>query len=178
MQGDDTTAHRLRVLQAEHLQYEQRGPGDGRTATRVEGPAPFDLGVLDHINAVVREVDTHVRTNAPGVAPYRGPADEVVEWAREHTAHQEPERQQAREAMLYRQGLELAIAAGDPTVVRKHPCPACGCWGLIWQPASRRAVCVNHYCTDDNGLSNSWPLRLLAQQHIARQAEVAARRAT
>lgn len=170
MLGDDTTAERrLRLLQAEFTQHERRGPGDGRIATRTESPAPINVGVLDYINAAATEVIQHTRTAAPEAEPYAGPLPGLYEWAREKTDSLDAGRQQARETLIYRQGLEHAIEMGETCVIRKHPCPACGCWGLLWRPAAHRAACVNRYCVDDDGLSHTWPLKTLAHHHIARQ---------
>ncbi|MFE9491438.1 hypothetical protein ACFYNF_34210 [Streptomyces sp. NPDC006641] len=175
--ADDTTAQRLRLLQAEFVQPVRSGPGDGRSSRITESPALVNLGVVDRIRAAVYEVEHHTRAAAPGAGQYTGEESRVYDWARRHTAHLEAEQQQAREAIIYRQGLEHAIAAGDITVIRRHPCPQCGCLGLYWYEAAQRAVCVNHYCTDDDGISNAWELKRLAQDHIA-QKSTAARRAT
>ncbi|MFI9194102.1 hypothetical protein ACIG0A_32990 [Streptomyces californicus] len=171
MLGDNTAEQRLRLLQAEFTQHERRGPGDGRTATRTTSPAPLNLAVIDRISAAVAEVVEHTRaadwTRPAGPTP--ADASRIYAWAREHTAHLDAEHQQAREALIYRQGLEHAITMGDTTVVRKHPCPGCGCWGLMWRPAVQRAACPMRYCVDDDGLSRSWQLATLAHHHIARQ---------
>lgn len=105
MLGDDTTTEkRLRLLQAEFTQHQRREPGDGRTATRTTSPAPLDLNVFDRIRAAVNEVVEHTRTAAPDAGPI--PADEtrIYDWSRQHTAHLNDERQQARETFIYRQG--------------------------------------------------------------------------
>ncbi|MFB7222392.1 hypothetical protein [Streptomyces sp. NPDC056227] len=179
MGADDTTAQRLRLLQAEFLEHPRSGPGDGRSSRPSHSPAPLNLGVVDRIRAAVYEIEEHTRASDWAAAAGPLPADPagVYDWARQHTAHLEPERQQAREAIIYRQGLEHAIAAGDTTVVRKHPCPECGCWGLYWREAAQRAVCVNRFCVDDNGMGRTWELKRLAHDHIARK-EVVAHRAT
>lgn len=170
MLGDNTTtAQRLRLLQAEFTQHERRGPGDGRTATRTESPSPVNLGVLDYITAAVHEVVEHTQAATPDAEPFAGPLLGLYEWSRQQTANLDEERQAAREAVIYRQGLEHALAMGDTTVIRKHPCPGCGCWGLMWRPAVQRAACPNRYCLDDDGLSRSWELKTLAHHHIARQ---------
>lgn len=179
MLGDnthDTTAQRLRLLQAEFTQHQQRGPGNGRSASLVHGAPPLDLGVLDHICAAVDELITHTRAAeiGPVASPVPATPADVIDWAREHTAHLDPERQQARETIIYRQGLEHALAMGDESVVRKHPCPRCGCWGLHWRAAANRAACVNHYCTDDDGLTSTWTLARLATQYIAGKKSSAA----
>lgn len=168
---DNTTARRLRLLQAEFTQHATAGPGDGRTATRTTSPAPLNLNVLDRIQAAVAEVVEHTRaadwSTPAGPAPTD--ASRVYDWARQHTAHLDIERQRARETLIYRQGLEHAIELGDTDVVNKHPCPACGCWGLLWRPAVQHAACINRYCVDNDGLSRNWPLSTLAHHHIARQ---------
>ncbi|MFE3381370.1 hypothetical protein [Streptomyces anulatus] len=169
MLGDNTTEQRLRLLQAEFTQHQRRGPGDGRTATRTTSPAPLDLNVLDRIRTAVNEVAEHTRAAAPDAGPT--PVDEtrIYDWSRQRTAHLDDEHHQARETVIYRQGLEHAIAMGDTTVVRKHPCPACGCWGLMWRAAANRAACPNRYCIDDDGLSHGWPLKTLAHHHVAKR---------
>lgn len=171
---DDTTAQRLRLLQREFTQPVRTGPGDGRSSRPSHAPAPIDLGVVDRIRAAVYEVEHHTRSSdwtAPAGPVPADPAG-VYDWARQHTAHLDAERQQAREAIIYRQGLEHAIAMGDTTVVRKHPCPECGCFGLYWRQAAQRAVCVNHFCVDANLVSHAWELKRLAHDHIARKESV------
>ncbi|MFD8469032.1 hypothetical protein ACFV10_28490 [Streptomyces cyaneofuscatus] len=169
MLGDDTTAQKLRLLQAEFTQYERTGPGDGRTATRVEAPSPINLGVLDYLATATTEVMEHTRALAPDAEPFAGPLPGLYEWSRQQTANLDAERQAAREALIYRQGLEHALEMGDTTVIRKHPCPGCGCWGLIWRPAVQRAVCPSRYCVDADGLSRTWELKTLAHHHVACQ---------
>ncbi|MFW3477401.1 hypothetical protein [Streptomyces microflavus] len=172
MLGDDTTERRLRLLKAEFTQFERRGGGDGRTATRTESPAPLSLAVLDRIRAAVTEVVEHTR---PPPRRRPRPADDtrIYDWARQHTKDLAPEGRQAGEALIYRQGLDHAIAMGVTTVIRQHPCPACGCLGLYWRAG--RAACVNHYCVDDDGMSRTWSLARIAREHIARQEAVRAR---
>lgn len=175
--ADDTTAQRLRLLRQEFVQPVRTGPGDGRSSRPTHAPAPINLGVVDYMASAAAEVDEHMRAvQVPrdGVARPRpeDPADRY-EWWRHGTAHLGPEMQRAREAVIYRQGLEYAIAMGDTAVIRRHPCPQCGCWGLYWRAEARRAACVNHYCTDDNGLSRTWELKRLAQEHVARKSAVA-----
>ncbi|MEU5490284.1 hypothetical protein AB0G98_21415 [Streptomyces sp. NPDC020196] len=178
MLGDDTTERRLRLLQAEFTQYQQRGPDPtGRTATRAEAPAPIDLGTLDYMAAAVTEVEEHIRSAdwSRPAGPVPEDAARVYEWARKHTAHLDEERQQARETMIYRQGLEHAIAMGDTAAIRKHPCPQCRCFGLYWRDESGKASCVNHYCVDDDGVSHSWTLQQLAHHHVASKSALSAR---
>ncbi len=173
---DDTTTNRLRLIEAEFTQYQYRGPEPtGRTATRTDAPAPINLGVLDYMAAATTEIIQHTQAAAPGIDPYTGPLAGVYDWARDHTAHLDDHRQQARETLIYRQGLEHAITAGDTTAVSKHPCPECGCWGLIWREETGKAACVNHYCVDDQGLSHAWTLERLAYEHVAAKSAVTSR---
>ncbi|MFF8422890.1 hypothetical protein [Streptomyces sp. NPDC015680] len=175
--ADDTAAQRLRLLQQEFVQPVRTGPGDGRSSRPTHAPAPINISVVDRIRAAVYEVEHHTRTIAPDAGHFTDEESRVYDWARQHTDHLATEQQNALEALIYRQDLEHAIVAGDTTVVRRHPCPQCGCWGLYWRAEARRAVCVNHYCTDDDGISNAWELKRLAQEHVTQKSAVA-RRAT
>lgn len=172
-----TAASRLQLLEQEFT-TPRRHPGDTGARTRpTHAPAPLDLGILDHMQAAVAEVVTHTRAAAPHAAPPPARAAAVYDWMRQHTAHLAPERQDAAAAIVYRQSLEHALAMGDESVVRRQPCPDCGCWGLFWRPAARRAACVNRHCADEDGRARTFTLAHLAQQHIATR-ETAARRAT
>lgn len=176
MLGDDTTARRLRLLEAEFTQHQQRGPDlTGRTATRAEAPAPIDLGVLDYMEAARAQVVKHTQAAAPDAGPYTGPLPGLYEWARERTADLDDERQQALETLICLQGLEHAIAMGDTSAVCKHPCPACGCYGLQWAAEMRRAVCTNGYCQDDDGLVYRWELKRLAYEYVAAKSALRSR---
>ncbi|GAA2770609.1 hypothetical protein XF35_39120 [Streptomyces platensis subsp. clarensis] len=176
--GDDTTtpAARLRLLQAEFL---QPGPGERaeRVTTSTTPAAPIRLSVYEHIRASVEEAAEHTRAAAPDAAPRPRGLDELYGWMVAETAHLDAERQQARDALIYRQGLEHAILMGEESVIRRHACPGCATWSLFWRPERRAAVCVNRYCADDDGVSTYWTLAQIAKEYIARQA-VSARRAT
>ena len=166
-QGDDTTAQRLRLLELEFLVPGDNGPGDGRSATRTTSPALVNLGILDHMNRAVAEVVEHVQAENPQARPYSGGAAGIYTWMHENDTA--PERQDVREALIYRQGLEHAIAAGNTKVIRPHRCPACRTYGLFWREQAGHAACVNRHCVDEHGLSRTWSLERLAQQHIADQ---------
>ncbi|MGW3406417.1 hypothetical protein [Streptomyces zhihengii] len=114
------------------------------------------------------EAEAHVRAAVPDAGP--APADIALlyTWMRTRTEHLAPGRQRARDQVIYRQGLEAAIAVGDTAAVRPHPCPACGCVGLFWQKARQAAVCVNRHCRDQDGLAHAWTLARLAHEHVAR----------
>ena len=165
---DTTTEQRLRLLKQEFIQHPATGPGDGRSSRPTVAPAPLDLAVVDRIGAAVAEMERHTRAVAPTAGPYTGDDTRVYLWSRRHTAHLDTQNRQAIEAIIYRQGLEHALAIGDTTVIRQHPCPHCGCWGLFWREAAGEAVCVNRNCAE-GGVSRTWSLARLAQQHIAGQ---------
>lgn len=168
--GDDTTtAQRLRLLQAEFLVPGSTGPGDGRSATRTTSPALVNLGIVDHMRSSTTEVIEYVQAEAPDAGRYTGEAPGVYAWMRESTKDTTPEKRDVRDAIVYRQGLEHAVAAGNYKVIRPHRCPACRTFGLFWVPAAGQAACVNRHCIDDEGLARTWSLARLAQQHIADQ---------
>lgn len=180
--GDEhTAARRLRLLQREFTEPARRGPvpkaeytdearsSPPHSTAQSRSDAPLNLGIVDYIGAAVAEVEQHTRAQAPDAGPIPADVAHVYEWARAHTPHLEPEMLAVREAMIYRQGLEHSIAMGDVKIVRPQPCPECRCYGLFWDNARRKAVCVNRRCTDVNGLAHAWSLARLAREHIARQ---------
>ncbi|MEU9703071.1 hypothetical protein [Streptomyces sp. NPDC047981] len=175
--GDDyTPAARLRLLQTEFLQP-GRGRHHERTATATEPAMPIRAEVYDHIRAAVDEATEHTRAAAPEAGARPREADQVYSWMVEQTAHLAPERQRARDTLIYRHGLEHAIVMGDFKTVRRHACPSCGTWGLFWRRDREAAVCVNRFCADDDGIAHAWTLAQLAEDHITRK-ETSARRAT
>ncbi|MFD6149414.1 hypothetical protein [Streptomyces sp. NPDC060243] len=147
-------------------------------ATRTAGSIPLDLGVIDHLAHTIAELDAIVHEHAPDAASAPHDTADVQDWFAEHTAHLDDASRMRARTTVYRQGLEHAIAMGDDKVVRRHPCPSCGTWGLFWRPAARRAACVNTHCADANGgLPRTWSLNRLAAAHTARE-ETRSRRAT
>jgi hypothetical protein len=178
MATDSTTAgHRLRLLRDEYLQHPAREPGN-RTATGGPPPAPMNLGMLDHITDSITEVVTHVRTDAPHAGPAPANPAGIYDWWIQSTPNLEDERRLERDRVIYRQGLEHAIRAGDTDIVRKHPCPGCECWGLVWSQDLRRAACLNQDCVDGDGVGTTWKLGHLAYEHIARVEKMLESRAT
>ena len=173
MGGDSystTAARRLRTLHAEHLRPPTR-PADGMPRpTTVHAPVPIDLDILDYIETATHEVIAHTYTAAPTAGPAPTETAAIYAWAEEATAHLDAERLLIRDALLVRQGMEHALRAGDDTVIRREPCPACACWGLFWSPATSTAACVNKRCTTATGRTSRWTLQQLAEQHIARKA--------
>lgn len=180
--GDShTAARRLRLLQREFTQPASRGPvpkAEYTDAARTSPPhstahsradAPVNLAIVHHIGRSVAEVEEYTRALAPDAGPIPADPPRIYEWSRSNTPDLEPGKLAVREAMIYRQGLEHSIAMGDVKIVRPHPCPKCGCYGLFWQSTRQRAICVNGRCTDANGLAHAWSLARLARQHVAAQ---------
>jgi hypothetical protein len=164
----DTPAARLRLLQEEFV-TPRRGGRAARSAPTATAISPAALDVIDLMDASVDEVISHTRAVAPDAGPIPARRHDIYDWARAATPRLDPDRHHAREAMIYRQSLEHAIAMGDTKVVRTHPCRACGCVGLFWDRVTRKAVCVNQRCTSPKGLTNTWSLSDLAEDHIRRQ---------
>ncbi|MEU9014324.1 hypothetical protein AB0D12_32045 [Streptomyces sp. NPDC048479] len=175
MGDDDTAARRLRLLQQELLDpwrmpEDREGSRSARPASRgqqlAHSPSPIHLGILDHMMKTRAEAIAHTRAVAPNAGPVPAEAAAVYDWMRQQTAHLGEEQQQTRETVIYRQGLEHAIAMGDTKVVRPHPCPACRCWGLEWDSGRQRAVCTYRPCSDERGMTHAWKLAELADHHV------------
>ena len=165
--GDgDGAAARLQHLQTYYREHPVTGPLEGHT-TLVHPGAPLSLGTLDHITASVREVAEHTRALNPHAGPVPEAAAAVYDWAREHTEHADPIDRERGEVIEYRQMLEHAVRAGDIKVIRRHRCPKCRCWGLMWLGEAQRAVCTNTECVDRDGFSNQFSLSRLATEHVA-----------
>lgn len=166
----DDAADRLRTLQGRIWHFPT---GSVTKLPRSGGPAypeaPLDLDLIDHITDSVREIRAEALADNPAAGPLPADAARAYDWWRASTPELEGERLLAREAVIYRQGLEHAIQAGDTKVVRKHPCPACGCWGVHWLRPEKRAVCMNRDCRDEDGLARMWELKHLAYEHITAQ---------
>ncbi|MFB7592400.1 hypothetical protein [Streptomyces sp. NPDC056169] len=175
--GDTTTpAERLRLLHDEYLT-----PGPAPHAERVskstEPSTPIRLAVYDHIKATVDELTDFADVNRDGrsAAPRPPGVENAYRWAVEETAHLEGRRARIRDAVIYRQGLEHAILMGDTKAIRRHACPDCNTWGLTWHRQRETVVCLNRYCSDDDGQHTTWTLAQLAENHVDRQAATAAR---
>ena len=110
-------------------------------------------------------------------APRPKQAEQVYQWMVEETPDLSAEDQRARDALIYRQGLEHAIVMGDSKTIRRHACPGCGTWGLFWRGDIEAAVCVNRYCADDDGIARRWSLAEIADDHLGRR-DSSRRRAT
>ncbi|MEU1133533.1 hypothetical protein ABZ383_27375 [Streptomyces sp. NPDC005900] len=175
--GDaDSAAIRMRLIEAEFTTPRRTGDS-GRRARSTEPAAPVDLGILAYMQASVDEVVSHTRAAAPDAPPPPATASAVYHWMDQNTAHLDAEKRQAAEVIVYRQALEHALAVGDESVVRRHPCPDCGCWGLFWRASARRAACVNRHCSGEGQAAHTFTLAQLARRHVASR-ESAVRRAT
>jgi hypothetical protein len=174
---DDTAAGRLGQLIGQLRQRPVTGPeghsyiASGSHARPTHSPALIDLAGVDHITDSVRELVDYTREVAPDAEPLAGYAQDVYQWAADSTRDAPEEVQQRRATIEYRQRLEHAIAAGDIKVVRPHRCPACRCFGLMWERQQRTVVCTNGNCRTKDGLSRKWSLARLAYEHIAAMSE-------
>jgi hypothetical protein len=164
--GMDDPGNRLHLLQEVFIQHPARGLQE-RGPAAIPCPAPLSLGMIDHIVDSVSEVKARVKADGTQTLPVPADVAGIYDWWRASTPDLDEDRTQVREAIIYRQGLEHAIQAGDRDIVCKHPCPGCGCWGLVWQSAQKRAACLNRDCVDKDGAGNTWPLKRLAYEHIA-----------
>lgn len=173
----DDASSSLHLLATYYREHPQTGPSE-RRAPSVSPGAPLNLGILDHIDRCVDEVVEHARYDAgDSLGPLPARVRDVYDWWHEHTEDATPEVQLRRNIVIYRQRLEHAIRLGDYKVVRPHPCPACGTYGLQWRREDQRAVCLKKECRDRNGMARTWTLARLATQYVTQQ-ESRARRAT
>ncbi|MFF6903473.1 hypothetical protein [Streptomyces hydrogenans] len=179
MSGDITSAgERLRLIQDYFLAPGGGAPRAERTARATEPAAAIRLDVYDHMMQTVQEVTDLAQELRADDAPCVPPAHQrrdVYEWLVEKTDHLSPARQQARDALIYRQGLEHALVMGEANVIRRHPCPACTTWGLMWDRSAEEARCTNLRCADDEGQAATWTLAQIAEHHVARRNSCAAR---
>ena len=174
-EDDNETANRLRILNRHFREHPVTGPeghsvtGPTSRATAVAHGLPYPAQIVEQIDRSVAEVAAHTRTVNPAAGPLPARVEAVYDWYREHTANAPAAEQQRRDTILYRQGLEHAIAMGDTKVIRPHRCPGCRTFGLMWIAEAQRAVCTNSRCTTKTGLSSSWTLAKLAYEHVAAQ---------
>lgn len=169
--NDDSeeAASHLRLLDTHFHEHPQHGPAERRTTSATPG-TPLNLGIVDYIDRCVAEVVDHARTEAPApVGPLPASAAGIYDWYLEHTADAGPEVHLQRDIIIKRQQLEHAITLGDTDAVCKHPCPACGTWGLEWSAYTHRAMCINGRCRDRHGMGRTWTLGRLATQHVLEQ---------
>lgn len=172
----DDAASRLHLLDTYYREHPNTGPSGRRSPSTTPG-APLNLGILDHLDACRDEVVQHARTDAGDLPPLPARVRDVYDWWEEQTRDAGPEVRLQRDIVIYRQGLEHAIRLGDTKVVRPHPCPACGTWGLEWQSQPGKALCLNRKCRDRHGMARMWSLAALATQYVT-EKENRSRRAT
>ncbi len=161
----DGAATRLHHLQRYFREHPVTGPVEGHRSVVTPG-APLQLDTLDHIQASVREIAGHTYALNPAAGPVPAESAAVYDWAREHTEHADDIDRQRLAVVEYRQYLEHCIRAGEYKVIRRHPCPKCGTWGLMWQTERRRALCTMTECVDRDGVSTTVSLPRLAHAHV------------
>ena len=169
-QGDGPTQTAARLLgQLDHYfrEHPVTGPTEGRTPTRATSPAPLSLVTLDHITDSVRELTDLTDTVNPEPSPLPTRAQDVYAWCVANTDHAGETTRLRRDTVIYRQYLEHALRTGDKTVIRRHRCPECRTWGLMWQAGRQLALCTNGDCVDTDGCSTTVTLARLAHEHIA-----------
>ncbi|RSS35232.1 hypothetical protein [Streptomyces sp. WAC08241] len=176
--GDINAANALRILRTEYLAPSGTRRTGRRTATATEAQAPLNLELVDYMTQAVTEaVETtkELRAGQPVTAPPPADAEDVYRWMVEETANLDEERQKARDALIYRQGLEHAILMGDHKVVRPHPCRRCHTYGLHWDRDNEVVACLNEHCADNNGEPTTWTLEQVARHYINRRTRAAVR---
>jgi hypothetical protein len=173
----DTATGRLHELYAYYRQHPVKsaaGHSYLSSAPRATVSVPealVDLDIVDHIQASLREVVDDALAANPEAGPLPARVEGVYRWYVEHTINAPEAVQQRRDTVIYRQGLEHAIAMGNTKVVRPHRCPACRTFSLMWPRAqgAERAVCTNRRCLDAEGMTCTWTLARLAYEHVAAQ---------
>lgn len=160
-------ASALRLLSSPDLRQHPAPTREPRRSTATNPPAPLNLGRLDYLDAHVNEVVTHVRS-LPGGETIPPPArdGDIYDWYIEHTGDAAENEQAHRDLVTERHALEHAIELGNFAVVRPHPCPACGGWGLFWDQAGDRVRCSDRDCRTPDGLASSFTLGRLAAQKV------------
>lgn len=171
-----TAADRLRTLDTYH-RTPLRGAPTVRAAPSTLPGVPANLGMLDYLDKTKTEIieqadrdERAARAADPHVHIPTRPAQtaDMYAWMQSIPAIGQAS-EDAREEFIHRQALEHAIREGDIKVVRRHPCPGCGCYTLFWRPAEKRAACLNRRCTTRDGLTRMWPLADLASRHVLNQ---------
>ncbi|WP_055695393.1 hypothetical protein [Streptomyces prasinopilosus] len=189
-QGDATednaanAAAGLRHLSKYFREHPVTGP-DGHSyisnqprATATNPGMPLNVRVLEHIDRTVAEVAAYTREVNPDAEPLPDDVLDVYRWCVENTVHAPEIVQQRREVLEYQHSLEHAVAAGDTDVIPPHPCPDCRTWGLMWDKLTRRIVCTNRRCVDEEGLSTTITFARLAHEHVTARKNLRDVRAT
>lgn len=170
-------ASALRLLNSPDMrQLPENGPRQRRTAATTPG-IPLNVGMVDYLARTVREVVDHTATITAQPKALPPQIDGLYAWYIEQTADADDVQRRYRDALIETHALEHAIRLGEYNVVRPHPCPRCGSWGLFWDNAGNRARCTDVDCRTPDGLASSWTLARLAAQKIQR-TEIWRRNAT
>lgn len=136
-----------------------------RHATRVHSPALIDIGLLDYLRSHTAEFTRFARKAVYGPLPAT-PADpgDLYAWA---SSRVPGDSRDELDAIAWRQATEIALRDRDQKPIRQLPCPACGCWGLVWDAVTGTIVCLNLRCVTDIGAPVTWTLRQLAVHAVA-----------
>lgn len=162
-----TTA--LRLLSNPDLRQQPATGPTTRRATPSTPGTPLNVGLVDYLDEHRGEVVGHVRSLTPGQDVHLPAQDEdFYAWYIAQTGHAGANDQAFRDMVIERHALEHAIALGETEAVCKHPCPSCGCWGLMWDEDTGKAKCTQPRCRTPEGLSPRWTLARLAAQKIQR----------
>lgn len=173
----NAAASALRLLNSPDLrQHAARGPQE--RPTRASTPnTPVNLALLDYLQAHKHEVIDHARAVAPDCEPLPLDDNQIYDWYLRNTIGAVGADRRHRKYLLARHALEHAIRLGETNVVRKHPCPECGGWGLFWDDLGKRARCSDVDCRTPDGMAFSFTLARLAAQE-AQETEMWRRSAT
>ncbi|MEU5322918.1 hypothetical protein AB0G67_40140 [Streptomyces sp. NPDC021056] len=178
--GQDTAGQAGRALKLLNSQELRETPTTGpspRHTTASTPRSPLNVDLVDHLTRTVGEVAAHARAVAPHAGPLPERVEDLYDWYIEHTGDAGEADRRYRDILIERHRLEHVMRLGYYEEVRKHPCPECGCWGLMWDPAGNRALCSNRRCRTPDGMTRSWTLARLAAQKIQR-TEIWRRNAT
>lgn len=163
-----TAGRALRLLDQPDLRHQPAPVPQMRRATATQPAAPLNMGLLDHLTHTVSEVAGHTYRLDPAAGPLPDDLGTLYDWYLQHTEGADLAEQAFRDTLIERHRLEHAVRLGDTSEVCKHPCPGCGRWGLEWDVAGNRAMCLNRRCRTPEGLASSWTLARLAAQRIQR----------
>ncbi|MGV9278129.1 hypothetical protein [Streptomyces griseosporeus] len=169
--GRDTAAdaaQALRLLNRPEMRHHPAtGPSERHTGSTTPG-TPLNLAIVDYLTDHVGEIVDHMRnlTDGPVTVPDR--VETIYERYVEATAGADEADRLHRDMLIERHRLEHAIRLGEHDEVCKEPCPRCGCWGLMWEHAAKKALCSNRRCRTPEGLASRWTLARLAAQKVQR----------
>lgn len=170
-------AKALRLLDSPDLRHPPTaGPAERRAPSTTPG-APLNLALVDHLAQTADEIVALTRDTVPDAGPLPDRLDRLYDWCIEHTGNAGEAQRAYRDLVFERQHLEHAVRLGEIDEICKHPCPRCGCWGLMWDRPGNWARCTNRRCKTPDGRSSTWTLARLAAQKIQR-TEIWRRNAT